>query len=159
VADGQAVTRKEPAAESLGIAGESLVGSPFAEAPGPEGGAATGSVAPRGEHFGRALVLPAYPRHSAAAGGAIASVVLGLLSGFWAAITPSGAIVTSLLGLAMGAWGLLGRRRRTALAGLLLCCIALGVSSYLAAISLREAIRGANPWAPGPAAGETFNGP
>ncbi len=76
----------------------------------------------------------------------MASVVLGILSGIGATLAPVGAIDTALLGIAMGVWGLFGKRRRLAMAGLVLCGVVLAFSSFSAAISLYRAIHGVSPW-------------
>jgi len=67
-----------------------------------------------------------------AMGGTAAAFVLGVfalgvgLFGFWG-------VPVAVLGLVMGIWGLYSARRRWALAAMLLCCLAIGLSSYTGA--------------------------
>ena len=68
-------------------------------------------------------------------GGTAAAFVLGVLGlvfgllGFWG-------VPVALLGLILGIWGLYSSRRRWALAAMLLCCLAVGFSSYMGARQL-----------------------
>jgi hypothetical protein len=64
-----------------------------------------------------------------AMGGTVASLVLGALAAFFAALWPPAALI-ALLGLAMGIWGLSSPRRNWALVGMLLCCLAIGLGAY-----------------------------
>jgi hypothetical protein len=70
-----------------------------------------------------------------AMGGTAAAFVLGVfalgigLFGFWGA-------PIALLGLVMGIWGLYSPRRGWALAAMLVCCLAIGLSSYTGARQL-----------------------
>ena len=70
-----------------------------------------------------------------AMGGTAGAFVLGVfalgigLFGFWGA-------PIALLGLVMGIWGLYSSRRGWALAAMLVCCLAIGLSSYTGARQL-----------------------
>lgn len=91
--------------------------------------------------------LPArYPRHSASVGGATAALVLGILS-LVASFFTAGALVIAALGLAMGVWGLYSTRRGLAIAGIVLCCIALAMASFTGVVALYEMQHGYKPWA------------
>jgi hypothetical protein len=64
-----------------------------------------------------------------AMGGTVASVVLGVFTALLAAVWPPAGFV-AVLGLIMGIWGLYSPRRNWALAGMLLCCLAIGLGGY-----------------------------
>jgi hypothetical protein len=91
-----------------------------------------------------------YARPSAATGGAVASLILGILSLCGSYYIPLGALVAALLGIGMGLWGLYSERRGLAIAGLLLCCITLAVAGFFGAIDLYTLINGRRPWEPDP---------
>jgi len=122
------------------------VGSPFAAtvAMPPTGQASPVGQAPPPSAF---PARPArYPRHSASVGGATAALVLGILS-LIASFFTAGALVTAALGLAMGVWGLYSTRRRSAIAGIVLCCVALALASFTGVVTLYEMQHGYKPWA------------
>ena len=88
---------------------------------------------------------PNLRRLSAAQGGAIAALVLGLMSvvaGFYTVL----AAIPAALGLALGAWGLFSPRRGPAILGLLLCFLALATASVNGAVSLYKQAYGHAPW-------------
>ena len=89
---------------------------------------------------------PSNPRHlSAAQGGAIAALVLGLMTtvaSFYTAL----AAIPAALGLALGAWGLFSPRRGPAILGLLLCLLALAIASFTGAVGLYKQAYGHAPW-------------
>jgi hypothetical protein len=62
----------------------------------------------------------------ASSGGAVAGMVLGIFSLIIAPFSIQGAVVGAL-GMGMGVWGLYSTRRGWALAGLILCSLAIGV--------------------------------
>lgn len=84
-------------------------------------------------------------RTSAAQGGAIAALVLGLMSLVASFYTLSAAIPAAL-GLILGAWGLFSPRRGPAILGLLLCFLALAVASFTGAVGLYKQAYGHAPW-------------
>ncbi len=113
-------------------------GSPFAisaDAPGH-------SAVTAGNRTG---VQPRYPKNAAAIGGAIASVVLGILSLIVSLYTFL-ALPVSILGMLMGIWGLYSHRRGLAMVGLVLCCFALILSGFHGSVALFESIYGMKPW-------------
>ncbi|MCH5373815.1 MAG: hypothetical protein JJ992_07555, partial [Planctomycetes bacterium] len=118
------------------------VGSPFAGIPSPPGtpGPAVPAALPDD-----APQRPSYPKNAAAAGGAVAALVLGLLS-LAASFFTIGALFFAVVGLAVGVWGLSSERRGQAIVGLLLCCIALAISGFGAAALLYEWHYGISPW-------------
>jgi len=69
---------------------------------------------------------------ASAMGGTAGAFVLGTLGlafglfGFWG-------LAAAIPGLVMGIWGLYSPRRNLALAAMLLCCLAIGLSSYMGA--------------------------
>src|SRR5262245_32099439 len=79
-----------------------------------------------------------------AMGGTAAAFVLGILGlifgllGFWG-------MPVALLGLIMGIWGLYSPRRRWALLAMLLCCLAIGLSSFIGARQLYYQILKSRP--------------
>lgn len=87
-----------------------------------------------------------YARNSAATGGAIAALLLGIFGMCGSYYVPAGALVTAVLGIGMGLWGLYSDRRGLAIAGLLLCCLTLAMAGFFGAIELYVFINGRNPW-------------
>lgn len=65
----------------------------------------------------------------ASSGGAIAGLVLGIFSLIIAPFSVQGSIVGAL-GMGMGIWGLYSSRRGWALAGLILCSLAIGLGLF-----------------------------
>lgn len=147
------------------------VGSPFAEEPamqrlsnasartGPASVPTPVTSAPRTAHSLPAArasaAVPIYPKNAAADGGAFGALLLGVLSAifalflFRADVNPLGPLVTALIGLGMGVWGVYSPRRRgLAVFALLLCCFALAVSSFYAAVDLYERIYEEDPFDP-----------
>lgn len=96
-----------------------------------------------------APISPPRPSHlrrlTAAQGGAIAALVLGLMSLVTSFYTGLAAIPAAL-GLGLGAWGLFSPRRGPAILGLLLCLLALAVASFTGAVSLYKQAYGHAPW-------------
>jgi hypothetical protein len=92
---------------------------------------------------------PMYPRHVAAVGGAIGALVLGILSLIGCFFT-NAALVTGILGLVMGVWGLYSTRRGIAVAGLLVCFLAMSISSFNGAVELYVRMYGEHPFKPKP---------
>jgi hypothetical protein len=86
-----------------------------------------------------------YPRWIAAQGGAIAALLLGLISfvaGFYTAL----AAIPAAVGVLMGIWGLFAPRRGPAVLGLVLCCIALAIASINGAVGIYQRAYGHAPW-------------
>jgi hypothetical protein len=112
-------------------AGPIRVGSPFA---GPSAGAGplpdNTVVMPPPQP-----IRPNYPQNAAAAGGAYAAIFLAVMSLFICLIAGDGlmlavaALLIAFLGLIMGAWGLSSNQRKAAGIGLLLCVLAVSLSS------------------------------
>lgn len=65
----------------------------------------------------------------ASSGGAVAGLVLGIFSLIIAPFSVQGAVVGAL-GMGMGIWGLYSSRRGWALAGLILCSLAIGLGVF-----------------------------
>jgi hypothetical protein len=84
-------------------------------------------------------------RLTAAQGGAVAALVLGLMSVVASFYTELAAIPAAL-GLGLGAWGLFSPRRGPAILGLLLCFLALAIASFTGAVSLYKQAYGHAPW-------------
>jgi hypothetical protein len=74
--------------------------------------------------------------------------MLGSLSLFMAFVFPAGALITAAAGVGMGCWGLYSERRRVAIAGLLVSCIAMATAGFNAAVDLYTALHGVPPWQP-----------
>ncbi|MCL4207793.1 MAG: hypothetical protein KJ000_35355 [Pirellulaceae bacterium] len=85
------------------------------------------------------------PGQWAAAGGAVAALVLGVLS-LAASFFSVGALFLAMAGLPVGIWGLFSDRRGQAIVGMLLCCIALAISGFQAAALLYQLRYGVAPW-------------
>lgn len=92
---------------------------------------------------------PMYPRNVAAVGGAIGALVLGILSLIGCFFT-NAALITGILGLVMGVWGLYSTRRGVAVAGLLVCFLAMSISSFNGAVELYVRMYGEHPFKPKP---------
>lgn len=92
---------------------------------------------------------PAYPTNVGAAGGAIASVVLGVMALVATRLITPGALLISILGVGMGVWGLYSDRRGLAILGLALCCIAMAISGFLIVVQLYTLVYGYDPFEPG----------
>lgn len=65
----------------------------------------------------------------ASSGGAIAGLVLGIFSLIISPFSVQGSVVGAL-GMGMGIWGLYSKRRGWALAGLILCSLAIGLGLF-----------------------------
>lgn len=160
----------ELAEEAEQQAAAPLVSPPVADPAEPAPGAESpllefgpnGSLLRRGSPFAAgSLLLP--PQHSpefggpsrrlppslhqayASNGGAIAALVLGIFGLCLAPLRFEGAIVGAI-GLAMGIWGLYSQRRGWALAGLVLCCLAIAVGMYTGVYLLFQITKQATPW-------------
>jgi hypothetical protein len=101
----------------------------------------------RAPEFGTAAKKrkPSLQQSYASNGGAIASLVLGVFGFGLAFLRFEGAIV-GMIGLAMGIWGLYSQRRGMALAGLILCCLAIAVGMYVGVFWLFKITNNATPW-------------
>ena len=95
-----------------------------------------------------------HPAHhpTAATGGAMGSLLLGVVSIVVSWFTVSGMLL-AVFGLALGAWGISSNRRKMAAAGMILCCIALTIGSMVAALWMYDNLYGGSPWAPAPPIG------
>lgn len=133
------------------------VGSPFAPGPDdhcalpPAAAVTAGSPAPHRAAPADTRFCPPYapPRDAlerAASNGAIAGLVLGLISVGVSMVNWSAGGL-ALVGLMLSLWGLGSPRRRTAMAGLSLCCLALAVIILLGLILWYEETYGFRPWA------------
>lgn len=87
-----------------------------------------------------------YGRSSAATGGAVAALLLGVFGLCGSYYVPAGALVTAILGIGMGLWGVYSDRRGLAIAGLLLCCLTLAIAGFFGAIELFVFVNGRHPW-------------
>lgn len=81
----------------------------------------------------------------AAVGGAIASLFLGVVSSTCGFLTPM-AMIAALVGIPMGIWGLTSPRRKSSLAGILLCCLGIAVSGTHAVIQIYRQEGQRAPW-------------
>ncbi len=88
---------------------------------------------------------PALQQAYASNGGAIAALVLGVFGLVLAPLRFEGAIVGAV-GLTMGIWGLYSQRRGWALAGLILCCLAIAIGMYTGVFWLFKYMNNATPW-------------
>ncbi len=131
-------------------------GSPFADPAVARTGRAVAGAAAR---LSYAPALTAnYPQHTAATGGAIGALVLGvlsLLSSFFVrgvgSVFVFAPVFLAMIGIGMGVWGLYSEKRGVALAGLLFCCVALAVAGFFGAVVLFEEINGYSPFESVPA--------
>lgn len=88
---------------------------------------------------------PSLQQAYASNGGAIAALVLGVFGLVLAPLRFEGAIVGAV-GLTMGIWGLYSQRRGWALAGLILCCLAIAIGMYTGVFWLFKYMNNATPW-------------
>jgi hypothetical protein len=98
--------------------------------------------------FGNAIAKhkkPSLQQAHASNGGAIAALVLGVFGLVLAPLRFEGAIVGAV-GLTMGIWGLYSQRRGWALAGLILCCLAIAIGMYTGVFWLFKYMNNATPW-------------
>lgn len=158
-ADG--VDLAESAASFFG-SGPVRTGSPFAPAPtlqrlsnSAPAGSALGAAATPTQRARATVAVPIYPKNAAADGVAFGALLLGVLSATFALLllrsdlSPLGPLITALLGLVMGLWGVYAPRRRgVAVFALLLCCLALAISSFFGAVDLYEYIYEEDPFDP-----------
>jgi hypothetical protein len=78
-----------------------------------------------------------YPQHTAAMGGVVASLILGILSLgllFYSAL----AALIAVAGAIAGIWGLKSERRNLAILGILLCCLAMTLGGYRVGFALYQ---------------------
>jgi hypothetical protein len=78
-----------------------------------------------------------YPQHSAAIGGVVASLVLGIAGLCALLFTIFGALL-AMPGAIAGIWGLQSNRRNLAILGILLCSLAMAIGGYCAGFALYE---------------------
>ncbi len=116
-------------------------GSPFRIEESDPDADATDEFAPSGR--ARATV---YPRYGGAAVGSFVSITLGLLGLLLTYYLPVAGAIIAVVGLGLGVWGLYSKRRAAAILGLLLCCVVITLSGFLAAVELYRAINGFAPW-------------
>ena len=76
--------------------------------------------------------------------------MLGLMSLAGAFVSAVGALLTSLMGIGLGLWGLHSTKKGFAVAGLVLCVIALALAAFFVAMMVFEMIYGYNPLHDGP---------
>jgi len=76
---------------------------------------------------------------------AISSLVFGILSVLFLFVSAAATFFTSVIGLGLGLRGLYGNRRGPAIAGIVLCCLALGLSGLFATLYIFELSFGYNP--------------
>jgi hypothetical protein len=79
-----------------------------------------------------------------AMGGTVGALALGIFALCLAPFRFEAAIV-ALLGLGLGVWGLYSPRRGWALAGVLLCCLGIGLGAYRGATDLYILIKKNQP--------------
>jgi hypothetical protein len=85
------------------------------------------------------------PRHPAAIGGAIASIVLGLI-GLAIGWYSSWILILCVVGVGMGAWGVYSGKRTLAMIGIALCCLALLIGGFFAVARWYAQVYGSNPF-------------
>jgi hypothetical protein len=90
---------------------------------------------------------PRYPQHTSAIGGAAASVTLGSLGLLVGLLSPLALVglVLGALGIPLGLWGLLSRRRRWAVAGIVVCLLAMVLSGVRGIAQVDHFIRQSSP--------------
>lgn len=148
-ADSADLDKEQPApptgesVESAKSRRELRTGSPFAGSVRPSAMAATATNS--SAQVRRVPLAPVYPRNAAARGGAIAAFVVGLLAFAFSFFTVA-ALVVAVLGMGMGVWGLHSDRRGMAMIGVLLCCLAIGISGYNGVVELYVRTYGISPW-------------
>src|SRR4029077_3725812 len=121
-------------------------GSPFAEQHTARLRAATAPVSPARLRDRHGQPQGDHARMSAATGGAVAALLLGIFGLCGSYYIPEGALITAVLGIGMGLWGIYSDRRGLAIVGLLLCCLTLGSAGFFGAIKLFVLINGRHPW-------------
>jgi hypothetical protein len=154
-ADPGVVTATVPGEESIAAAAPPPVaspgpmgnhvrtGSPFVKGAAMQ--AATTAAFPRNPLvLGVSSRIPGPPAHDPlAVAGAITAILMGVFAlgiawiANWVAI--SAAAVIALIGFALGIWGLHSKRRGWSLLGILLCCAAIGLSTYTGVLVVYQA--------------------
>ena len=87
-----------------------------------------------------------YQKNGGAAASAALTVPLGFISLVAAFLFPLAGFLLALLGLGFGVWGLNSRRRGLVLAGLLLCCASLTISTFNGVVEIYVSQYGRAPW-------------
>lgn len=87
-----------------------------------------------------------YPKYGGASVGSVLAITLGLLGLGLANLIPVASLLIAGVGLGMGIWGLNSKKRRAALFGLVLCCLAVTLSGFFSAAEVYRAIHGVTPW-------------
>ena len=140
IVDAEIVQTPADVATAIPVSGEPVAISPPV-ASQPTSPFAEGAVVVDRRHT---VAIPR--RQTAAVGGAIASVLLGVVSLLSAKLLPLGSLITCVIGLPFGVWGIYSERRGLAIVGLALCCLALGLASFFGAVELYVWTHGHSPW-------------
>ena len=137
------------------ILGDTAASQPApAEPPRVEATAASAAASPSRTHsvpvVERERQTYKHPMHhpTAATGGAIGALLLGVSSLVISLFTVLGSLV-ALVGLALGAWGASSNRRNMAFLGMLLCCLALLLTGYRGSVWAYQYIYGYSPFETG----------
>lgn len=99
---------------------------------------------PHGTELGAPPRATIYPKHVAASVGSTVAITLGLLSLILGYFVPLAGVIVAGIGIGMGVWGLSSTRRRSAIVGLLLCCLAITFSGFFGAAQVYQMIHGDN---------------
>ena len=85
------------------------------------------------------------PSHPAAVGGAVASIVLGMI-GLAAGWYTAWILILCVVGVGMGVWGIYSTQRALAMIGIGLCCLALLIGGFCAVVRWYTLVNGSNPF-------------